>query len=162
MKIVYSLASSLVSLRQKRSPSVWLSLMFASRNVGRPNSSFFSFALCLLSLPFSFLLCQSRLCVSMKLPYGGPTSGTAVSHKSASSFNRYIDRASLCVSQCVPLTLTLFFLLSLHIPVIWVPLSPLFSLPCFHLTFLFSLFFFPYFDIWKCRTLLVSSVGRGQ
>lgn len=115
--------------------------MFASRNVGRPNSSFFSFALCLFFFHCLFLsYSASPDCVSMKLLCDGPTSDTAVSHKSASSFNRYIDRASLCVSQCVPLTLSLFFLLSVHIPMMWLLLSPFFSLPCLHLTFLFSLF----------------------
>ncbi len=57
------------------------------------------FALSHPSLPFSFLLCPFRLCVSMKLccALWWPTSGTAVSHKSASSFNRYRQALHLCL-----------------------------------------------------------------
>lgn len=129
-------------LYQHKNAPIWLSLLFCfpqetlegpipflfiyAHTDTHTESSIQSFLFslhCLLSLPF-LLLCLSRLCVSVTPFCGGPTSGTAVSHKIASSFNGHIDAASLCVSQSVPLTLSVFFLLSAHIPV-WLSFFPL-------------------------------------
>lgn len=56
-------------------------------------------ALCLLSLLLVSRLCVCQWCCFL------PTSGTAASHESAPFSSVFIDRASLCVSQLVPLSL---------------------------------------------------------
>lgn len=56
-------------------------------------------ALCLLSLLLVSRLCVWQWCCFL------PTSGTAASHESAPFSSVFIDRASLCVSQLVPLSL---------------------------------------------------------
>lgn len=68
------LASSLVSLEAKTFPSVWLSVILASgllEGTIAPllHTHCLPFFLCIISpfIAFSFLLCQSSLCVSMAL-----------------------------------------------------------------------------------------------
>lgn len=77
---------------------------------------------------------------------GGPTSGTAVSHKSASSFNRYWQDLSLCVWICA--TYCIFIFLKAH-PHLWITPSPL-----LHQTLLFQAPSFLYFDpfLSECST----------
>lgn len=79
----------------------------------------FFFALSRLSLPFlSFSASPGCVCQwHFVVLCGGPTSGTAVSHKSASSFNSYRQSLSLCLWICATYCLHLYFSISLHFPI---------------------------------------------
>lgn len=110
-------------------------------------SSLFSLHYLLFHCLFFLPLPVQAVCVNGTVVLcGGPTPGTAVSHKSASSFNRYRQGLSVCVSESVPLTVSLFFYL--FSPSQY--LNPHSSQPSF--SGLRSFFFF----LSECSALLVS------
>lgn len=128
----------------------------------------FFFALSPLSLPLLSYSASPR-CVCQWLSVvlcAGPTSGTAASHKSASSFNRYRQGLSLCPWICATLQYLYFSLYSPSLSPRPPSVSPLFSLSPLTLTLLFP----PhplsswYFDTQASRNLLVtfwcSPVGK--
>ena len=111
---------------QKMFPSVWLSVIFVtslSEGLITPLShthththihTVFPFFFALSRLPLPFLsYSASPGCVRQwhsVVLCGRPTSGTAVSHKSASSFDRYRQGLSLCLWICA--TYCIFICLS--------------------------------------------------
>lgn len=155
------LASSLVSLEAKLFPSVCLSVIFASSLLEGINALFCTHTHTHPSthvhsncpaLPFSFLFFAPSPFSMPLLLYSAslgclwqwhtvvlcdePTSGAAVPHKGASTFNRYWQGLSLSLWSPGHL-LYLHFLLSRHTSP---SLSPFFSCPLWMSSFYFSLF----------------------
>lgn len=153
------LASSLVSLEAKLFPSVCLSVIFASSLLEGINALFCThthtrahmFIQTVQPSPFLFFFAPSPFSMPLLLYSASlgclwqwhtvvlcdePTSGAAVPHKGASTFNRYWQGLSLSLWSPGHL-LYLHFLLSRHTSP---SLSPFFSCPLWMSSFYFSLF----------------------
>lgn len=153
------LASSLVSLEAKLFPSVCLSVIFASSLLEGINALFCThthtrahmFIQTVQPSPFLFFFAPSPFSMPLLLYSASlgclwqwhtvvlcdePTSGAAVPHKGASTFNRYWQGLSLSLWSPGHL-LYLHFLLFRHTSP---SLSPFFSCPLWMSSFYFSLF----------------------
>lgn len=153
------LASSLVSLEAKLFPSVCLSVIFASSLLEGINALFCThthtrahmFIQTVQPSPFLFFFAPSPFSMPLLLYSASlgclwqwhtvvlcdePTSGAAVPHKGALTFNRYWQGLSLSLWSPGHL-LYLHFLLSRHTSP---SLSPFFSCPLWMSSFYFSLF----------------------
>lgn len=134
-------------------PSAWLSVIFASRLLNGMITAPFRTHTCIHAVfpvfalsPFSLpslsysaspgCMCQWHAVVLC----GGPSSGTAVPHKSAPSFNRYWQSCSLCrwifSTYCIFIFLSILSLHSTHHH-LWI--LPLFSSSLHFITLSFSL-----------------------